>query len=92
MEIPLMSIRIGMDPDMFEIGSFVLTWHGFFTFIAVALAVFLVGRWAKKEGLDADAVYSVAVWAIVGGIIGDEGGTCHRPLERSLPARPRQDI
>ena len=70
MDIPLMSIRFGIDPDMFEIGNFVLTWHGFFTFIAVALAVFLVGRWAKREGLATDPVYSVAVWAIIGGIIG----------------------
>ena len=70
MEIPLMGIRIGMDPDMFDIGNFVLTWHGFMTFISVALAVVLVGRWAKKEGLDTDAVYSVAVWAIIGGILG----------------------
>ena len=70
MNVPLMSIRFGVDPDMFEIGSFVLTWHGFLTFVAVAVAVFLVGRWAKKEGLDSDAVYSVATWAIIGGIIG----------------------
>ena len=45
MSIPLMSLRIGMDPNLFEIGSLVVTWHGFFTFIAVTLAVFLVGRW-----------------------------------------------
>ena len=70
MDIPLLSIRIGIDPDMFEIGTFVLTWHGFFTFVAVSVAVFLVGRWAKKAGMVTDAVYSVAVWAIIGGIIG----------------------
>ena len=70
MSIPLLSIKIGIDPDMFELGIFVLTWHGFLTFLAVALAVFLVGRWAKREGFDADSVYSVATWCILGGIIG----------------------
>ena len=70
MNIPLMSIKIGIDPDLFEVGTFVLTWHGLLTFVAVALAVFLVGRWAKREGMDTDAVYSVAVWCIIGGIIG----------------------
>jgi phosphatidylglycerol:prolipoprotein diacylglycerol transferase len=70
MSIPLLSIRIGMDPNLLEIGNFTLTWHGFLTFVAVATAVFLVGRWAKKEGMVTDAVYSVAVWAIIGGIIG----------------------
>lgn len=70
MTIPLARISIPTDPDMFNIGNFTLTWHGFLTFIAVATAVFLVGRWAKKEGLVSDAVYSVSVWAIIGGIIG----------------------
>ena len=70
MEIPLISIGIGISPDVFDIGNFVLTWHGFLTFIAVSVAVVLVGRWSKKEGLDTDAVYSVAVWAIIGGILG----------------------
>ena len=70
MNIPLMSISIGIDPDMFSIKNLLLTWHGFFTFISVALAVYLVGRWSKKEGLDPDAIYSVAAWAIIGGIVG----------------------
>ena len=70
MNLPLLSIKIGIDPDMFEVWNFVLTWHGFLTFVSVALAVFLVGRWAKKDGMDTDTVYSVATWAIVGGIIG----------------------
>ncbi len=68
--LPTMTIKIGLDPNMFEIGGLVLTWHGFLTFIAVALAVFLVGRWAKKEGMATDPVYAVATWAIIGGIVG----------------------
>ena len=70
MNIPLLAIEIGIDSDMFEVGPFLLTWHGFFTFIAVALAVYLVGRWAKQEGMDTEGVYSVAVWAIISGVIG----------------------
>ena len=66
----LMEIRIGMDPDIVEFGGRVLTWHGFLTFLAVAMAVFIIARWARQEGISTDAVYSVAVWAIIGGIIG----------------------
>ena len=66
----LMEIRIGMDPNIVEVGGRVLTWHGFLTFLAVAMAVFIIARWARKEGISTDAVYSVAVWAIIGGIIG----------------------
>ena len=66
----LNTIRIDMNPNLIEVGNFVLTWHGFFTFVGVALAVTLVAYWAKKEGIVPDTVFSVAVWAILGGIIG----------------------
>ena len=65
----LATITIGMDPD-FDIGAFTLSWHGLLTFIAVAVSVFLVVRWGTREGLTADSIYSVAVWAIVGGVVG----------------------
>ena len=39
-------IEIDIGPNLVALGSFVLSWHGFFSFIAVATAVFLVGRWA----------------------------------------------
>ena len=65
----LANITIGMDPD-FDFGPFTLSWHGLLTFIAVAVSVFLVVRWGKREGLVADSIYSVAVWAIVGGVVG----------------------
>ena len=70
MNIPLMSLEISLGPDIFSIGSLLLTWHGFFTFVATAVAVYLVGRWAKEQDFDPDAVYSVAAWGIIGGIIG----------------------
>ena len=63
-------INIGIDPDIFEVGGLLLSWHGFFTFIAVAVSVFLVYRWGTREGMEGDPILSVAVWAIVGGIVG----------------------
>ena len=66
----LASISIGINPDLIDAGGVVLSWHGFLTFVAVAVSVFLVVRWGTREGLTADAIYSVAVWCIVGGIIG----------------------
>ena len=64
------SIVVGINPNIIDTGSFVLSWHGFFTFVAVALAVGLVARWGRREGIVADTVYSVAVWAVIGGIVG----------------------
>ena len=63
-------ISIGIDPDMFEIGSFVLTWHGFFAFLGVVVALFMVNSFAKKKGIDIDMVQATAVWVIICGIIG----------------------
>ena len=63
-------IDIDVGPFLISSGSFLLSWHGFFSFIAVATAVYLVGRWAPMKGIDPDDIYSIAIWAILGGIIG----------------------
>ena len=63
-------IGIGMDPILVNAGPFLISWHGLFTFIAVATAVALTVYWGRKEGMSADAVYSVSLWCIIGGIIG----------------------
>ena len=64
------AINIPFNPNIIDFGPFLLSWHGFFTFVAVAAAVILTVRWGRKEGLDGDAILSVAVWCIIGGIIG----------------------
>ena len=63
-------IEIESSPFLVEFGSLILSWHGVFSFIAVAAAVFLVGRWATLRNVDPDDIYSIAMWAIIGGIVG----------------------
>jgi phosphatidylglycerol:prolipoprotein diacylglycerol transferase len=70
MGIILESISIGMNPYLIDAGGFTLSWHGLLTFLAVALAVILVARWGGREGLVVDSIYSVAMWAIIGGVVG----------------------
>ncbi len=65
----LATIAIGMDPD-FDIGPLTLSWHGLFTFLAVAIAVVLVRYWGTRAGLSSDGILAVAVWCIISGIIG----------------------
>ena len=63
-------IEIDSGPFLVNIGSLLISWHGIFSFIAVASAVFLVGHWAPLRGVDPDDIYSIALWAIIGGILG----------------------
>ena len=63
-------IEIEAAPYLLKFGTFILSWHGVFSFIGVAGAVCLVGRWARFYGIDSDDVYSIAVWAIISGVIG----------------------
>ena len=68
--IELNSISIGINPNLIDGGGFVLSWHGFLTFVAVVVSVFLVARWGSKEGLSSDEIYAVAFWSILGGVVG----------------------
>ena len=63
-------IDINIHPYIAVATGLVVSWHGLFSFVAVAIAVFLVGRWAPSRGVSPDDIYSIAIWAILGGIIG----------------------
>ena len=64
------AIPIHFNPNMFSIGNFVLSWHGFFSVVAMVVGVWMAGRAASRENLDKDLVYNTAIWGIIGGVIG----------------------
>ena len=63
-------IRIGLDPDMFDLGPVPVTWVGFFTMAGVAVGVLLVLVWGRKRGLAVGQLYGAALWAVLGGFVG----------------------
>lgn len=65
-----MTLDFSFDPIIAQWGSFQLGWHGIFTAVAVLVAVWLAGQLAERRGISADAIYSIAVWGVVGGVIG----------------------
>lgn len=65
------AIEIPFDPNISGGSSLALSWHGFLSFVAVAVAVWLVARAARQEpAVTADMVYNTSIWGIIGGIIG----------------------
>ena len=63
-------IHVNINPLITGFSNWVISWHGFFSFVAVLFSVILVGRWAEDYNLDQDTVYHVAIWGIIGGVIG----------------------
>lgn len=63
-------IRIGLDPLLFNLGAFSISWHSLFMLIGIVVGVWLPARLAAKAGLSVETLYSLAFWAVPGGIIG----------------------
>jgi len=63
-------IVIGINPIIAQVGPFELAWHAVLSMLAVLAAVLITGRLAKQKGIATEEIYSLAIWAIAGGIIG----------------------
>jgi phosphatidylglycerol:prolipoprotein diacylglycerol transferase len=68
-------ITIGINPNITGfslpfIGPLMLSWHGFFGALGITSVLIWATRAAKKEGIDEDLIYGIAMWAIIGGLIG----------------------
>ena len=59
-----------MKNDLFKIGA--LTVHGYGLMIAIGvLAAYLMAEYrAKKKGLDPDKIFDLAIWCLLGGVLG----------------------
>jgi phosphatidylglycerol:prolipoprotein diacylglycerol transferase len=47
-----------------------ITWHGFFTAVGTLVGIWLAVRWAVRAGYTEDDTFSVAMWGVIGAIIG----------------------
>ena len=59
-------------PPCFKWGGvpFQITWHGFFTAVGTLVGIWLAVRWAVCAGYTEDDTFSVAMWGVIGAIIG----------------------
>ena len=69
----LLTIKIGLDPELFEVLGLEITWHGLFTAVGVVVGVAVAAAFARRAGYHEDTIYNVALALVIGGIIGARG-------------------
>ena len=69
----LLTIKIGLDPNLFKVGGLEITWHGLFTALGVVIGVAVAAAFARRAGFNEDTIYNIALALVIGGIIGARG-------------------
>ncbi len=69
----LLSIKIGLNPTLFEVVGVEVTWHGLFTALGVMAGVGVAAYLGRRASFHEDAIYNVALALVIGGIIGARG-------------------
>ncbi len=63
-------MTIDIDPVILHAGPLMVSWYGVVVAVAIVVGAWLALREARRIGLSADRVESVAFWVILGGIVG----------------------
>jgi len=70
--IDLLSINIGLDPNIVRIGGLLITWHGFFTAVGIVAGVWLAVGVASSDrvNIDPDTAYTIGMVVVACGLVG----------------------
>jgi len=63
-------IVINIDPVLFRLGDFELRWYSLAIMLGIIAAVVITSRLAKKKGIDSREIQFLAVWVVIGGVVG----------------------
>jgi phosphatidylglycerol:prolipoprotein diacylglycerol transferase len=63
-------IHIGLDPELAQIGSFSIGWHGILMFIGIVVGLALTLPLARRLGIPDEITYTAAIWAVIFGFVG----------------------
>ncbi|MDI6857925.1 MAG: prolipoprotein diacylglyceryl transferase [Dehalococcoidia bacterium] len=70
MDLLLLTIKIGLDPEIGRLGGLLLTWHGVFIALGIGLGVWLGVWFGRRAGFSEDDAYTIALIAVPAGIVG----------------------
>jgi phosphatidylglycerol:prolipoprotein diacylglycerol transferase len=68
--VSLLTIEIGIDPEIGKLGGLLLTWHGVLVAVAIAVGVYLAVQIGQRKGFTEDDAYTAALVGVPAGIIG----------------------
>ncbi len=68
--LPFLAIDINIDPVMFDVGPFTLTWHGLFTALGIIGGVWLSVYLCKRDGIPSEIAQEIALVAVPCAIVG----------------------
>ncbi|HEY4028661.1 MAG TPA: prolipoprotein diacylglyceryl transferase [Candidatus Dormibacteraeota bacterium] len=64
------TIVIDLNPNLVHLGPFLITWHGVFSVLGILAAARVGQLLLQRDGVAPDRVYDMAVWMVIGGLIG----------------------
>lgn len=59
-----------IDPIALQVGPLAVRWYSVTIVVAIASAIWLAGREARRRGLDPEFISEAAIWAVPAGILG----------------------
>lgn len=63
-------IHIDIDPVAFSIGAIEVRWYGIMVVLAIISIIAISVIEARRQRFPEDHIYNVAIWAIIGGVLG----------------------
>jgi phosphatidylglycerol:prolipoprotein diacylglycerol transferase len=68
--LSFLTIEINIDPTMFDVGPFTVSWHGFFTAVGIIGGVSLSVWLAQKDGIPSEVGQEIALVGVPCAIVG----------------------
>lgn len=63
-------IVINIDPVIFQLGAFEIRWYSLAVALGAVTAVLILVHRARKKGIEAAEIYSLALWVMIAGLVG----------------------